>query len=499
MTTQAPVIRTYSHWSRPQSAGLGKLGSGGTSVMFAGLIVVALLFFVNFWLSMAALALLGLALGAIVYRNADGLNVVDRVIERAGFVNAKQKGANLYRSGPLSRIPWGSHQLPGIAAGSKLYEYQDSNFRPFALIHLPSTDHYTVVIETQPDGSALVDQEQIDGWVASWGFWLNSLADEPGLEAVTVTIETAPDTGKRFEKQVRGATDPDAPAFAVQMLEELIEQAPHGSALTRAYVALTFKGQTRVGSKRRSIEEVGAAIANRLSGLTSALESTGAGSSIPVDAQELCELILVAYHPTAIELVDDAHAEGTPLELGWNDVGPSAHEAGWDYYRHDSAWSVTWTMTGAPRGLVREQILARLLAPHRDIARKRVTMHYRPIDPGKAAGIVEKDLNDANFSTTGGNKPTARKLKRLNDARRTAEEEASGAGVITFGMSVTATVTDVSRLEDAKSAIDMLGASARVRLRPAYGSQDSAFAATLPLGIVPFRHVKIPTEMRSNL
>lgn len=499
MTTQEPVVRTYSHWSKPQSSGLGKLGSGGTSIMFAGLIVVAVLFFVNFWLSMGALLLLGVALAAIVVRNADGLNVLDRTIERAGFMNAKQKGANLYRSGPLSRIPWGTHQLPGIAAGSKLYEYQDSNFRPFALIHIPATDHYTVVIATQPDGSALVDQEQIDGWVASWGHWLNTLADEPGLDAVTVTIETAPDTGTRLARQVHGAMDPDAPDFARAMLEEIVETYPSGSATTQAYVALTFKGQTRVGGKKRSIEEVGAAIANRLSGMTAGLESTGAGSSIPVSAQELCEVVRIAFDPKAAILIDEAHADGSPIELSWNDVGPSGHEATWDHYRHDSAYSVTWTMTGAPRGLVREQILARLLAPHRDIDRKRVTMHYRPVDPGKAATIVEKDLNDANFSTTGGNKPTARKLKRLRDATQTAQEEASGAGVITFGMSVTATVTDGSRLEDAKAAIDMLSAASRVRLRLAYGAQDSSFATTLPIGLVPFRHVKIPTEMRGNL
>ena len=40
-------------------------------------------------------------------------------------------------------------------------------------------------------------------------------------------------------------------------------------------------------------------------------------------------------------------------------------------------------MTQAPRGLVQSGVLARLLAPHRDIARKRVTLLYRPIDASR--------------------------------------------------------------------------------------------------------------------
>jgi hypothetical protein len=33
-------------------------------------------------------------------------------------------------------------------------------------------------------------------------------------------------------------------------------------------------------------------------------------------------------------------------------------------------------------------------------------------------------------------------------------------------------------------------------LRPAYGSQDSAFAAALPLGLVLPSHLRVPAELR---
>ena len=66
-------------------------------------------------------------------------------------------------------------------------------------------------------------------------------------------------------------------------------------------------------------------------------------------------------------------------------------------------------------------------------------------------------------------------------------------------MVVTATVTSAERLPDARAAVDNLSTTARVHLRPVYGSQDSAFAAGLPLGLVLPRHLKVPTQIQEAL
>jgi hypothetical protein len=156
-------------------------------------------------------------------------------------------------------------------------------------------------------------------------------------------------------------------------------------------------------------------------------------------------------------------------------------------------------MSTAPRGNVPSNILTRLLAPHRDIARKRVTLLYRPIDAGRAAAIVDADASAASFNLTSRDRPNARNVAGVRAALATAEEEASGAGLLNFGMLVTATVTDVDRVADAKAAIDNLSATARLRLRPVYGSQDSAFAAALPLGLVLPKHLQLPATIREQL
>ena len=113
--------------------------------------------------------------------------------------------------------------------------------------------------------------------------------------------------------------------------------------------------------------------------------------------------------------------------------------------------------------------------------------------------MVEADLRAAEFRLTSSNKPSARDALATRQARATASEEASGAGLVNFGMVVTATVTDPGDKADAVAAVDNLAGTGRLRLRPVYGSQDSAFAAALPLGLVLPKHLKVPAEFREQL
>lgn len=492
--------RSYGNWSKPKTAGLLGLSAIGTAILFIGAGFSVIVTMSSNVLSGVLTALVfGLFLMTVAIKDKHGQSMLMRATTKLGWLTTKAQGTHIYRSGPLGFAEWGTAQLPGLASGSRLTEWQDSYGRSFALLHIPATSDYTVVVGTEPDGAALVDREQVDVWVAEWGMWLASLGDEPGIEAVSVTIETAPDTGTRLRREVTSRIDPNAPEFAKTLLNELVEQYPAGSATIKAYVAITFNAAPRPGGKKRTPEEMGRELASRLPGLTQALSATGAGTTRPLSAQELCEIIRVAYDPAAARLIDDANAAGEVPELYWPEVGPTAHQASWDTYRHDSAVSVTWMMSGAPRGNVPSNILARLLAPHRDIARKRVTLLYRPIDAAKAAAIVESDVRASTFNLQSANKPTARTMTATRAALATAQEEASGAGLVNFGMLVTATVTDLSQEADARAAIDNLSATARLRLRVVHGSQDSAFAAALPLGLVLPKHLRIPSEVREQL
>ena len=495
----APAPRTYGNWRRPASAGIAGLGAVGTGLMLGGLVLIVIATMVGGFVGAVLTAgSVGGCLLLLVTKDKHGRSVVQRISNRLGWEWAKMARHNDYRSGPLSRTGWGKFQLPGLAAASQLSEFQDSYGRYFALLYYPSTRHYTVVINAEPDGASLVDEDQVDVWVAHWGQWLASLGHEPGIVAASVTVESAPDTGSRLRREINGNLRVEAPAIAQAMLSEVLQTYPEGSALLSARVALTFKGTDRNGRRRRE-DDMARELASRLPGLTQSLHSTGAGAARPVTAQELCETVRIAYDPASAVLIDEARSAGLAPELQWTDAGPAGAQAFWDKYRHDSAWSVTWQMTQAPRGEVFSSVLSQLVGPHPDIDRKRVTLLYRPLDAATAARIVEADKRNASFRATTSARPSARSLADSRAADRTAQEEARGAGLVNFGMVVTGTVMTAEQLPDMIAAIDNLGATARVLLRPAFGSQDSAFVAGLPLGVVVRSHLSVPVGLREDL
>src|SRR4051812_35803818 len=497
---ESRAMRTYGNWRRPMSAGLGALGTIGTAALLVGLIVVIVTMMLVGVLAALMVAVIGgLGVVSVSVRNAHGRTLLQAAATRVGWMRARASGAHLYRSGPLGQAAWGTFQLPGLAAASTLTEGRDSYDRPFALVSVPATGHFTVVFAADPDGASLVDEEQIDLWVAHWGQWLAALADEPGVVAVSVTIETAPDSGTRLRREVEGELDPGAPPLARAMLREVVESYPAGSATVRALVAVTFSGAARGMGRARQADEVARDLAARIPWLGNALHATGAGAARPINAQQLCEVIRTAYDPAAARVFELARAGGQTAQLRWGDVGPTAAQAGWGLYRHDGAVSVTWSMTQAPRGEVGSGILARLLRPHGDVDRKRVTLLYRPLESARAARIVEADKRNADFRVNSAARPSARALVEQRAAAAAAAEEARGAGLVNFGMLVTATATRPDRLDAARQAIDHLAPTARIMLRPVYGSQDSAFAAALPLGLVLPSHLRVPSELRESL
>ena len=180
-----------------------------------------------------------------------GQTPLQRVGVRAGWRRARMGRSHLYRSGPLGQTPHGSYQLPGLLAASQLSEARDAYDRPFAVLCHPWVSHLTVVIETEPDGAALVDQPQVDQWVAHYGHWLAALSEEPGLLACQVCVETAPDPGTRLRHAIAERQDPHAPRLAIDTLNEIVNTYPAGAADLKARIALTFDMTRRRAAQDR--------------------------------------------------------------------------------------------------------------------------------------------------------------------------------------------------------------------------------------------------------
>lgn len=241
-------------------------------------------------------------------------------------------------------------------------------------------------------------------------------------------------------------------------------------------------------------------LGTRVPYLAGALQATGAGHVRPVNASGLCEVVRTAFDPLAASAFDEARRAGITPEADWANVGPTAATATWGSYRHDSGVSITWEMVGPPRGVIASSTLDAILRPHPHVDRKRVTFHYKPVAPARAARMVEQQRDRAMSRKRAARKDNARVDAELRHAEQAAHEEAFlGAGLVNFSVYVTATVTDPDRLELARLAVEQAAPAARLALRVAAGAQADTFAATLPVGIVLSRHVRVPAVLRGAL
>lgn len=463
--------------------------------MFGGLVlVIAVLALAGPVQAGATVAVLGLALAALSARDRHHRNGLQRAGTRGGWWRTRRKRAHIYAAGPFGQVPYGTYQLPGLLAPSTQVEWRDVYDRPFSLLHVPGDNSYAVTLSADPDGASLVDQGQINQWVAHYGLFLAGLAAEPNLVGAAVTVETAPDSGTRLHREVETNTDPNSHDIAQAVLAEVVRSYPIQSSTVRAYASMTFAGAGR------KADEVGRELSTRMPGLTALLAGTGAGAVRPMSAAELNEVVRVAYDPAMATSFDASRAVSPqqPLVLPWDQVGPARAEEGWDFYRHDSGVSTTWVMTEPPRGEVPETVLQRLLEPQAGVTRKRVTFLYRPLDPAAAARTVERDQRNAE-SQARRSPRSARAAKQLAAANRTAEEEARGAALVNFAIVVTATVADPERLPRVRATVENLAVASRLTVRPVYGGQATAFAAALPLGLVTSRHVRVPAELRAAM
>jgi hypothetical protein len=157
-------------------------------------------------------------------------------------------------------------------------------------------------------------------------------------------------------------------------------------------------------------------------------------------------------------------------------------------------------MVDPPHGAVTCRVLEQLLEAHDSLARKRVTLVYRPHDPASAARVADADVRTAiGRATARPGESRAVETLALTAARQAAAEQAAGAGLVRFSLLVTATVTDPNRLGQAGELIDQLGPACQLRLRRCYGSQAAAFTAALGVGVVLPAHVAVPDLVRDNL
>ncbi|MFH8337760.1 SCO6880 family protein [Streptomyces sp. AM6-12] len=504
MAPEAQQLRTYGNWRRPKSAGLGGLGLVPTAVLFLFLAIAGTAAPLNLWVAAATLAVGAVVLVPLALRDRYGRHMGTLLYSRLAWWRGVMKGQNVYRSGILSKVPGGKCLLPGLAMASDMYEATDGLGRSFGMIRYHEVEHFAVTISCSAQGGSLVDQGDIDTWVANWGAFMQTMSGEPNLVGFQVVVEVAPDSGEKLHNEIRHQRAAAASPLAQRVMADIDRDYPSGSPTINTYVSFVYDAASAIGRSKRTAAEMAVEIGRRLPSLTSRLATTGAGAAAPLSATELAEIVRTAYEPGVSQLIDQARAAGRGSGLSWSQAGPTTHHARSKSYWHDGATSVTWMMGEAPRGEVFSDVLRHLLSAHNDIDRKRVALIYRPHSPAEAAAIADRDFRAARSRTETTRTGQAHAEAEYLAAAKTRQEEARGAGLTLFGLVVTATVMDRdeedgnARVLAAETAVDNLSAPARIALRYAWGSQDAAFLAALPIGVVLPEHVvlKLPKTLK---
>lgn len=488
---------TYGNLTIPKSKGLLGLSMTTFLALLVGIVFVMFIYFIKWWAGLLAAVLLVLAILPTVIPGGNGRTAWEVFMLKRGQRKAKKAKSNILLNGPAGKTPLGDFRLPGIGAQSEVSDFRTGFGTPFALVSIPSTAHHSVVLEVHPTGNELVDQSRIDSQVAHWGGWLAYLGTSTGIVGASVVVETSIDSGLRLRRSVLSSVDENASDFGQATAGELAKGFGQATPAISTRVTITWTGKEN--GRKRSREEMATEISNVLPSLIDGLQTTGAGSSVrPCTSQDLTDYVRSAYDPTVASDIEEQRAQGG-TGLTWDQAGPAFHATELGHYYHDRAVSVSWTLGGQPKGTFYDTSLARLLAPERKVARKRVALLYRPIPAERATLIADRRVRNANFVARNAKTNTAVANSAQRAAQQMANEEAAGAGITLFGMVVTATVLDEEDLPSAKQMIMSQSAQARLRMRVALGSQDTAFVAGLPLGIVLPEHTTIPASITDNM
>lgn len=497
MSTDARRIarRTYGQWIPVRSPGVGGTGLVGTGVIILGLVVSLLVMLVGGPVAMAVSVGLFLLLFLFV-----GTPAGTWVGRRLAVARAKSKRENQWRSGAFSRNEDQWLRLPGMLGKTTLLDGMDLFGNEFGVVKWRAKGgYYTIVARCIAEGPTLQDQARVDAWVGCWGSVLATAGQEPGLVGAKAIADTAPDPGGRLASAVLAARDPNSPPLARAVMDACIAEYPAASSQNVTYIELTFKG--RALSRRGKDEEIMAELGRKIPGLITQLQEAGGGAVSMVTVADFPKIVRSAYDPAAARLIEDGELRGTlppePLEVAWREAGPVAEQAGWDTFMHDSGRSVTWEMVSPSRSAITELAPSALLRPHRDFVRKRVALVYRPHTVEQSTKVAERDASTASFNAgSTKSKVTAMARAAIRNAEQASDEVAYGAALTRFSILVTATVTSSEDLLQAATTIQGQAGRMSLKLRRSYGSQSSAFAATLPIGFIPWEHTAIPAFVK---
>lgn len=441
-------VRTYGGWRERRGFGVGALTGPQTAIgLVMVLAILACVMVVPSALPLLAVPML--ATGVLIAVRVRGESVASVVSRHVRWQAAVRRGSTSYDAAETVH-------LPGVLADVEIHDHGH------AVVVDGARRTATVLVPIEPTGASLVEADELRSWVDGWGQWLTHLGYIEDLLHVVVTVHSQP----------RPVPQPmSSGGLVTEVMAELRAQEALAS-FSQTVLSITVRtGAKDVSGASARLDEVLAAVG--------ALERCGVAVLPPWAPADIVAWVRQVFDPTI----------GALPGVGLPDARPTAAREHWGHYRHDGAVSALFMWDECPGESIPATALSRLLGPA-DYP-KRVSLVFEPVPAHQAAREVDRQAEAAAFRSQYrrrlGRDETARERLDVERARQTAQDQASGSGLVDVGLYAVATARDEQHLEVCAADLHNRAGESRVRLRRAYGGQASCFAVTLGLGFVPHR------------
>ena len=449
--------RTYGGWRERRGFGLAGLGGTQTSVALVAVVILLAMAAVN----PSLLVVMGIPLavaGALVALRVRGEPLVAALGRRVMWPVAKRRG-------------WTHHDglrqpgLPGVLSGIRMLECQAVDGKSVALAWDRGRSTLTAVFPVDPAGAELVDDHEMEQRAGSWRDWLTQLGYLPDLAHVAVVVASGP-----------LAHAPPAVGMEETVMASVCRELGDADGTytgSRTVVSVTVRIRGR-----NSVQDAASGLLDTVDVLGKSLAACAVIVHPVLDMARMVQWTRSVFDP-AVTSGSDA----------WTDARPTAVVEHWDCYQHEDWVSGAYCWDEPPDERIPVQALARLLGA--SSYHKRICIVYEPVPAPQTARDVERQSQAARFRSQYrrrlGRDETARDRVDLDRAQATADDEATGAGVVDVSLYAVITAHTADELRRCATDLENRAGQMRLRLRRNYGSQASGFAATIGLGYVPGR------------
>jgi hypothetical protein len=339
-----------------------------------------------------------------------------------------------------------------------------------------------------PVGSAqfvLEASAEQEGMVAGWGDVLSQFASEGGGVAHVawsdlVRPSAAPQGPVAQGTGPRGAAVPAAEASYA----ELLNASVHVAATREVVVSITVTAERLRRRGRR--DRLGDALVTAVDAVLRGIGSAGLEAEAPLGAAGLWQLLRVRVNPT----LGRAGRRRLGERLGL--VGPTAAtplmlESAWQSVRIDAAWHRTWWVASWPRLPVAPAWLEPFLSI--DGVTRTMTVAMVPASTYRSRRRIERDLvkleSDAMTKEEKGRRIDARHRRATQALLEREQELVSGFAEMGYVGLVSVAASSEAELEEHAEIVEQVAHETGMELRVLDGRQDVAWAAALPLGLIP--------------